>query len=320
MSSMGERIAVMERSETLWWAALQQVPGVGAGTMLRLARTFGSAGAAVQAPLSELVARGNLTHEQATALRHIAADLPAIERMLAAWQAQGIEIRSYADTNYPHALKELRTPPPLLYLKGELIPSDTRAMAVIGSRQASREGLAVAGRLAAAFAIRGFTMVSGLARGIDTAGHRGALRTKQGRSLAVLGSGLLSIYPQENTLLAQRITARGCLLAEVPPPTEVAVPLLLARDRIQAALSRAVIVVQSHAACGSIVTATHAVRLGRLLYGVPWTEGPFADGWRKLESMGARPIPAGANLDAIGEEIDAHTPRLRQPPLPAGED
>jgi DNA processing protein len=155
-----------------------------------------------------------------------------------------------------------------------------------------------------------------LARGIDTAGHRGALAVEEGRTIAVLGSGLLRVYPRENQALAEEIAGRGCLMAEVPPETEVQAAHLLARDRIQAALSRAVIVVQAQAECGSIVTARHARRCGRRLYGVPWSRRPFSEGWEALARMGARPVSGDSDLDALAAEIEAEPEPPEQRALP----
>ena len=294
--------------EGFWWAALQQVPGVGAGTMLRLARAFGSAEAAVRASAEELRGRGKLSARQARGVLAVREAEAALRRRIDGWAAQGIGLLSQEDGRYPESLRVLRSPPPLLYVKGTLEPREARAVAVVGTRSPSREGAAVARKLGRELARRGHTIVSGLARGIDTAGHRGALEAEQGSTIAVLGCGLLRLYPPENSLLAGKVASAGCLMAEVPPETEVRRELLLARDRIQAALSRAVIVVQAHGECGSMVTARHAVRCRRLLYGVPWSEPPFSEGWETLRSMGARPLTGEFDLDSVCAEIDGDSP------------
>ena len=146
--------------------------------------------------------------------------------------------------------------------------------------------------------------MSGLARGIDTAGHRGALLAKEGRTIAVLGCGVQRVYPPENGLLAAKIARRGCVVAEAPPHAEVDRRYLLARDRLQAALSRAVIVVQAHGRCGSLVTARHAVGCGRLLFGVAWEREPMAEGWERLQALGARRLEVETDLDEIAAEIE----------------
>jgi len=290
--------------DRLWWAALSQVEGLGAAGLLRLARAFGSPEAALQASPQELVSHGRLTVQQAQEVKLAAASLPAVEQRIAAWARAGIELIAAGEPGYPLGLTDLKAPPPLLYLRGELRPEDRRAVAVVGTREPTREGELIAERLAQGLAERGLTIVSGLARGIDTAGHRGALAAQAGRTIAILGCGLLRIYPPENAWLAEEIAHRGCLMAEVPPETEVNRRFLLARDRLQAASSRAVIVVQAHRECGSIVTASHARACGRLLLGVPWPRPPFSEGWDRLRKLGAQPVDPEGDLDAVAEQID----------------
>jgi len=299
----------------LWWFALNHIKGAGAATMLRLARVFGSPEAAVHASPDELVARGELSPEQAKQVVALAASLDEFEGRLGEYARRDVALLPTDDPCYPRQLLDLRSPPPLLYVRGTLLPEDRRAIAVVGTRTPTREGARLAAHLARSLAARGFTLVSGLARGIDTAAHRGALAAEQGRTIAVLGSGLLRIYPPENLRLAAKIAARGALLAEVPPETEVNRRWLLARDRLQAALSRAVIVVQAHRECGSLVTARDAVQCGRLLLGVPWDQPPFADGWQALHALGARPLTPETDLDALAAELDLPRPSPAQPPL-----
>jgi len=313
---MGAELADRGRGgEAVWWLALQQVPGIGPAGMLRLARVFGSPAAAIHASAAEIAARGGVSTKQARALAAAKETEPALRRLIETWRAQGVELVSIGDESYPEGLLDLRAPPPLLYLRGCLRPADSRAIAIVGTREPDLRGRAQARRLGREFANRGFTIASGLAHGIDTAGHRGALQSEQGRTIAVLGCGLLRLYPRTNALLAASIASRGCLLAEVPPETKVEAALLLMRDRIQAALTRAVIVVQAHGECGSVVTARHAVRCRRLLYGVPWETPPFSEGWATLRSLGARPLTSDTDLDEVAREIDAHDAKPRQRPL-----
>jgi DNA processing protein len=298
--------------DAVWWMALAEIEGVGAATMLRLARTFGSPEQALAAPLEELVTLGGLTRQQAEQAAQVRDSVERRAQQLEALRQQGIATVVIGTPEYPASLLDLRSPPPLLYLRGAITPEDARAVAVVGTRQPDREGRRLARHFARELAARGFTIVSGLARGIDSAGHRGALSTKDGRTIAVLGSGLLRIYPPENTVLAAQLSRRGAVLSEVPPDTEVDRRLLLARDRIQAGLSRAVIVVRAHRQCGSIVTAHYAAQCGRLLLGVPAEEDPFAGGWQRLQELGARPIAADCDLDALAAEIDAWQPPAEQ--------
>jgi len=300
--------------DPIWWAALNQVEGIGAATMLRLARVFGSAEAAVMATADDLAAHGRLSPHQAAEVKRVS--LEHLTESIAAWSRAGIALLAIGEERYPTSLLDLRTPPPLLYLRGELLPADERSVAIVGTRQPTAEGETIAAMLAQRFAERGFTNVSGLARGVDTAGHLGSLATPEARTIAVLGSGLLRVYPPENAALCERIAARGCLIAEVPPEAAVNRRFLLARDRIQAALSRAVVVVQAHRECGSIVTARHAVACRRLLFAVPWAEGPLAEGWVNLRAMGAQPITVDSDLDGIARRILTFQPPRPQEPLP----
>ncbi len=301
--------------DPIWWAALNQVEGVGAATMLRLARAFGSAEAAAAASQTDLMAHGRLTAEQAAGVRRQSDGIPDLRERIAAWERAGIRLLSMDDPDYPRRLLDLKTPPPLLYLRGSILPDDDRSVAIVGSREATPEGEVVATKLARELAERGFTNVSGLAHGIDTAGHRGSLAAPTGRTIAILGSGLLRVYPPDNAGLAAEIASRGCLLAEVPPEVDVNHRFLLARDRLQAALARAVIVVQARRECGSIVTATHALGCRRLLLATPWDEGPSAEGWQKLKSMGAIPVDGDTDLDALAEQLLTFAPAAPQEAL-----
>jgi len=283
--------------------------------MLRLARTFGSPEQAVRASVDDLRERANLSLEQALKLRTISEKPEPVRSKLDAWREEGISLVCIEDSGYPRMLLSLKTPPPLLYLKGAIGESDARAVAVVGTRGPDRDGQEFAKWFARGLAGRGFVVVSGLARGIDTAGHWGAMEVEQGRTIAILGSGLLRIYPPENRTLANRIIDRGALIAEVPPDAHVHREYLLARDRIQAGLSRAVIVVQAGVDCGSIVTARAAVQCKRRLYGVEWQTGAFHDGWEQLRSMGARAIAQDTDLDALAAEIETVSEEASQSPL-----
>ncbi|MBN1458952.1 MAG: DNA-protecting protein DprA [Armatimonadetes bacterium] len=313
---MGRRIEGRGRAgEELAWVALQTVPGVGPAAMLRLAKVFGSARQAFAVSAEDLCARGGLTAQQAEAVGALHQREDEFAARIDRWRCEGISLVTIDEEAYPPRLKDLRHPPPVIYLKGSLRPEDARAVAIVGARQVDDAGRELANQLAADFSLRGFAIVSGLARGIDTAAHQGALSSEQGRTVAVLGNGLSHIYPPENLELAACIAAHGCLLAEVPPETSVDRGLLLARDRIQAALSRAVIVVQAYPECGSMVTARHAVDYGRLLFGVPWQSPPFSDGWEILQQLGARPLTRETDLRAVIDEIDAWEPPRNQPSL-----
>ena len=193
-------------------------------------------------------------------------DLDQVEADLTQFKQAGLITITWEDRdNYPTNLLRADDAPPVLYVKGDLSPSDTRAVAIVGTRQPDQSAALFAHNLAFELASRGWTIVSGLALGIDTAAHRGALAAK-GRTLAVLGSGLLKVYPDQNIHLAGDISESGALLSELHPHTTVSAQNLIARNRITSGLSKAVIVVQAHDDSGSVSTARRAWKQGRAVF------------------------------------------------------
>src|SRR5215469_8792937 len=172
------------------------------------------------------------------------------------------------EASYPANLREISTPPERLYVRGALRDVDALAVAIVGSRTATSYGLAVAERLAADLAARGVTVVSGLARGIDGAAHRGALRAG-GRTIAVLGSGVDVIYPPEHRRLADDIVEHGALVSQFPPGTAPRSVHFPVRNRVIAGMTLGVVVVEAAAKSGALITARLAAELGREVMGVP---------------------------------------------------
>ena len=193
---------------------------------------------------------------------------------------------SPGDDGYPLHLRSLSDSPPL-YVRGALLREDALAVAIVGSRRASPYGLGVAEDLARDLAARGVTIVSGLARGIDTAAHRGALAAG-GRTLAVLGCGLDRAYPPENRALAGEIAARGAVLSQFPPGTPPLARHFPARNRIIAGLTLGTVVVEAAESSGALITAGLAGDLGRLVCAVPGrTTSPLSRGTNGLIRDGA---------------------------------
>ena len=201
-------------------------------------------------------------------LREMAA--PLVERARAARrkaERTGIGVLSWPEERFPSVLRELTDAPPALWYRGVLDVLSTRAVAIVGSRAASRGALELAEFLGGELAASGVTVVSGLARGVDSAAHLGALRT--GRTLAVLGSGVDRVYPREHDGLAHRIVERGLVLSEYPPgvlPLPFHFPM---RNRLISGLSRGVIVVEASEQSGSLITAACALEQGREVMAVP---------------------------------------------------
>ncbi len=205
------------------------------------------------------------------------------------------------DAEYPALLLAVPTAPATLHVRGALVEGDTLAIALVGSRRATAYGLSAAETLAADLAARGVTIVSGLARGIDTAAHRGALRVG-GRTIAVLGSGVDVVYPPENARLAEEIAARGALVSQFAPGTPPLPHHFPTRNAVIAGLSLAVVVVEAAERSGSLITARLAAELGREVLAMPGRA-------TAPESRGAnRLIQDGAALALGWEDVVAALP------------
>ena len=180
----------------------------------------------------------------------------------------GVRVMTWTDADYPSQLKEIHDAPPVLYVKGTLLAEDRAAISIVGARHASLYGTQVAHRFAYELAEAGVTIVSGLARGIDGEAHRGALKAR-GRTIAVLGSGIDVIYPQDHTKLFGQIAESGCVLSEFPLGTPPLAHNFPARNRIIAGLSLGVLVVEAHSRSGSLITSSLALEAGREVYAIP---------------------------------------------------
>jgi DNA processing protein len=220
-----------------------------------------------------------------------------------------VRIVTLEDVGYPGQLRTIADPPPVLYVRGTLEGLEP-AVAIVGSRRASAYGLQCAERLAADLAVRGVTVISGLAIGIDGAAHRGALRAG-GRTLAVLGSGLSHLYPPEHEDLAKQIVERGAVVSEYPMETQPWPPNFPRRNRIISGLSLGVVVVEAAQRSGALITAGCALEQGREVFAVP---GPMSavtsQGTHQMLKEGARLV---TSVDDILEE-------LRLVPLPISSD
>lgn len=203
--------------------------------------------------------------------------------------------------HYPVYLKEITLAPPLLYVWGEIDTLSAPLIAMVGSRKASRSGLAAASELSAALANNGWGVCSGLALGIDTAAHQAALNAK-GKTIAVLGSGLASLYPRRNIDLAHAIAEAGCVVSEFPPNTAPLAANFPQRNRIVSGLSRALIVVEAAARSGSLISARYALEQNRELFAVPGSiNNPQSAGCNELIKQGARLI---SHADDVQQELD----------------
>lgn len=249
------------------WLALGLIPEVGAATFHRLVQGLGSAEAVLRAKTEALEQVPGISQQVARAI----VSFPwqdALDRELRVIETRGLGLIRFGDEGYPELLAAIHSPPPILYLRGTIGPADRVAVAIVGSRQASPYGSAMAEQISGELAERGVTIVSGMARGIDAAAHRGALRAA-GRTIAVLGCGLGVTYPPEHAELADQIAEQGALISEFPvftPPKPGHFPQ---RNRIISGLARGVVVIEAGLKSGAMITANYALEQGREVFAVP---------------------------------------------------
>ena len=199
----------------------------------------------------------------------------------------GIEIITLNDKKYPTILKEISTPPLVLYCKGSFTPSDNLAIAIVGTRNPSFYGIKMAERFSYELSSLGFTIVSGLARGIDTYAHIGALKAK-GRTIGVLGSGFLHFYPEENKEIGEKISYSGAVISEFPLDTKPNRENFPRRNRIISGLSKGVVVIEAGPKSGALITAYYALEQGREVFALPGrVDTLYSKGTNKLLKEGA---------------------------------
>lgn len=263
------------------WVALSMIPRVGAVLMRRLMEHFGTPQAVIRASVADLCEVSGVGQAVAGQIKTINVSRTAYN--LEKWQSQQINVLTWQDDDYPFMLKALQDAPPSLFMRGLWQPTQTKNIAIVGTRNASGEAISCARNLAEFFAEKGWTIVSGLAHGIDNAAHLGALTAPNGQTVAVLGSGVNNIYPPSNRKLTPRILSRGALFSEVAPYAEPHSIQLVARNRIITGLSQAVIVVEAGGSSGALHAAKFAKKQGRLVCAV----NMVAEGNIKLVRDGA---------------------------------
>ncbi|HZI33648.1 MAG TPA: DNA-processing protein DprA [Candidatus Binatia bacterium] len=267
--------------------ALNMIEGVGPVRARSLLEHFGEAPKILSASRRELLQ-----------VRNIGGD---IAERIAAWEKLvdlkgelkrisdfGCHVLISPDENYPALLREIYDPPLVLYVKGELTPKDKNAVAMVGSRMTTHYGIETARKLAYQLAYVGVTVVSGGARGIDTAAHQGALSGK-GRTIAVLGTGINLIWPPENAELFERVAANGAVVTQFPfnrPADKQSFPI---RNRIVAGMTLGTLVVEANLTSGSLITANFATEYGRQIFAVPGRiDSPRSKGCHELIKKGAK--------------------------------
>ena len=300
----------MDSREAL--VALNMVEHVGPIRVRQLLAHFGEAAAILQASKQHLLQVRGIGDDTAEAIAgweksiDLSAELQRIRDF-------GCHVITQSDEEYPEVLKQIYDPPIVLYVKGQLTSKDKNAVAIVGSRQTTHYGIEVARKFGYQLAYVGVTVVSGGARGIDTAAHQGALNAK-GRTVAVLGTGINIVFPPENAELFERIAANGAVLTQFPfnrPADKQSFPI---RNRIVAGMTLGTVVVEANLTSGALITANFATEYGRQVFAVPGRiDSPRSKGCHELIKKGAK-LCEGA--EDILSEFEYLFPASNRPPAP----
>lgn len=285
--------------ERLWWLALSLVPGVGRISFKRLIDEFGSPEEVFNASLSDLESVQGIKKEAASAIKSFDRDRE-LDRERALIRENNVNLLTLEDKEYPDQLREIFDPPSLLYVKGQIKKEDEHSVAIVGTRHPTRYGKLTAERLACELGALGVTVVSGMARGIDTFSHEGALSVG-GRSIAVFGSGLDVVYPTENREIMEKIIDNGAIISEFPMGTRPEKQNFPVRNRIISGLSLGTVVVEAASKSGSLITARLALEQGREVFAVPGSiASDKSRGTNNLLKLGAKLVEG---VDDIIEEL-----------------
>lgn len=294
------------------WLLLNLVPGLGPRLTKALIEKFITPESVLCASVQALSEIPHLGFTTATKLYDSFKKYNP-EQELASMRAHGIKALLMNKPDYPESLKTIWDPPSVLYLKGEILPGDGKAVAIVGSRSCTEYGKKMARRLAKGLAMAGYTIVSGLARGIDGEAHRGALEAG-GRTIAVLAGGLSKIYPPEHAGLSLEIIKAGAIVSEATVLQAPLPGMFPARNRIISGMSKAIILVEAAEKSGALVTAVHASEQGRPVLAVPGNvESSASGGTNSLIRKGAILI---RDVDDVLQELKDWAPSFIQKLLP----
>ena len=277
----------MVPDQYLGWLALALTPGLGARMAGKLLRAMGSPEAIFNASLTELESH-RLPAAVAQMIR-TRQPMSAAAKELAQAQAAGIRLLTWDEPEYPQRLREIYDPPPLLYVRGNIELLNRHLISIVGSRRPTPYGNQMAEKLARDLADRGLVIVSGLARGIDSCAHKGALSSLTGATIGVLGCGIDVIYPKENKKIFAEMEARGAIISEFAMGTFPGPQNFPIRNRIISGMAVGVVVVEGAQYSGSLITARLAMEFGREVYGVPGNATqPTSFGPNQLIKQGAK--------------------------------
>jgi DNA processing protein len=297
---------------------ISRIPGVGPNRLRALLAGFGSASALANAPTRSLRRIAGIEEKTASSIASFfrsrafgeAARFADDQRARA--ERAGARAVTLWDDDYPHSLKDIYDPPPLLFVRGTLAEEDSRSIAVVGTRRPTQYGVLMAERFSAALGRLGLPVVSGLARGIDSAAHAASLRSGN-RTLAVIGSGIDIIYPGENRGLAERIAACGAVLSELPFGSKPDAANFPRRNRIVSGIALATLVIETAPGGGAMITAGMALEQGREVFAVPSSVSACGkSGTNLLIKEGKAKLTE--SVDDILEELAPRLSNLQPPP------
>jgi DNA processing protein len=278
---------------------LALTPGIGPRLRKTLMAHFGSADAVISAAASDLRAVPGIGQKLSRNIV-VARQEIDVEKELEDCRANNVTVLVESEDAYPASLRSIPDPPGVLFVRGQVLPSDGIAVAIVGTRHATQYGIAQAERLAAGLARCGYAIISGLARGIDAAAHRGAMKAS-GRTIAVLGSGVLNVYPPEHESLANEVVGHGAVISENPPRSPPLSGAFPQRNRIITGLSLGVIVVEASDRSGALISARHAMEQGREVFAVPGrVDSRMSRGCHRLIRDGAKLVET---IDDVLEEL-----------------
>ena len=295
-------------TEAELWIRLQQIHGLGGQGICKLLRQFGSPENIFNASHQDLK---QIVAESVANLIKQEAPLDTLTLALQWLEKDDNHLITLADQHYPQALLEIADPPPVLYAKGHLSCLSMPAIAIVGSRNASVQGEKNAEEFARALSEQGFCIVSGMALGIDGAAHRGTLKNPQGKTIAVVGTGLDIVYPAKHRELAHQIAAQGLIISEFPIGTPSRPQNFPRRNRLISGLSLGCLVVEANMQSGSLITAKCAAEQGREVFAIPGSiHSPMSKGCHQLIKQGAKLVDT---IQDITDELAPHLSHLISP-------
>ena len=275
-------------NQKIFWVGLSHIKGIGPIRFKKLIDHFGDAESVWNASPGQLRAV-KIPEKVISNFTKIRASLN-LDKILSDYQAKHISVLTWQEDDYPQRLRNIPASPPVLYLNGELRPEDRWSVGVVGTRKITQYGARVAEEVCSVLAQQGITIVSGMARGVDTIAHKAALDAG-GRTLAILGCGVDRIYPAENHALAHQIVKNGAMISDYIPGTPPDGANFPPRNRIISGLTMATIVIEAGERSGALITAQNAIEQGREVFAVPGqVYAPMSKGPNRLIQEGAHPL------------------------------